>query len=88
MLKIEHSHAGEEFAGLKLEGQVIGPWVEEVRRLSEQILASGAALTIDLSEVAFIDREGVELLRALKARGGVALKSSGFVAEQLKSSER
>jgi len=88
MLRIERSHTGEAFEGLKLEGQVIGPWVEEVRRLSEEILASGAALSLDLSAVAFIDRGGIELLRALKERRGVVLKSSGFAAEQLKSSER
>ncbi len=87
MLRIERSDSAQEFAGLKLEGRVVGPWVEEVRRVSEEILASGVALTIDLSEVAFIDREGIELFRALKARRGVVLHSSGFVAEQFKSSE-
>jgi hypothetical protein len=88
MLKIMCSESANKSVTLKLEGRVIGPWVAEVRRVSEKILVSGAMLTLDLSEVTFIDREGVELFRSLRDRQAMFLNSSVFVAEQLRSWEK
>jgi ABC-type transporter Mla MlaB component len=88
MLKIECSQPADNLINLKLEGRVIGPWVEEVRRVSEKALASGAALTFDLSEVTFVDREGIALLRDLRDRQAMILNTSVFVAEQLSFDER
>jgi hypothetical protein len=85
MLKIMCHESADNSITLKLEGRVIGPWVEEVKRLSEEILASGGTLTFDLSEVSFVDREGIDLFRKLKDRRAMFLSSSVFVAEQLKS---
>ncbi len=85
MLKINCSEPANEPTVLRLEGRVIGPWVEEVKRLSEEVLASGATLIVDLSEVSFVDREGVELFRSLSDRRVLFRNTSVFVAEQLKS---
>lgn len=85
MLKIVCSQPAGNLSRLKLEGRVIGPWVDELRRVSEKILASGATLTFDLSEVTFVDREGIELFRNLRNRQAVFLNSSVFVTEQLKA---
>jgi hypothetical protein len=76
---------GDE-ARLSLEGRIIGPWVDELRRSCEQILATGGALSLDLGEVAFVERDGVRLLKDL-ADGGVAMVNCpAFVREQLKAS--
>ena len=85
MLKIVCGQTGKNSITLKLEGNVIGPWVQEVKRESENVLARGAALTLDLSDVSYVDREGLELLRALKDRQAMLRNTSVFVAEQLKS---
>ena len=87
MLKIECSEKASKSITLRLEGRVIGPWVEEVRRVAEWVLASGAILTFDLSEVTFVDRQGIDLFRNLRDRDATFLNSSVFVAEQLKSGE-
>ncbi len=85
MLKIVSTESAPDSIVLKLEGKVIGPWVEEVRRISEKIFASGRSLTFDLSEVTFLDREGIELFRALREQRAMFLNSSVFVAELLRS---
>jgi hypothetical protein len=70
---------------LRLEGRVIGPWVEELRRSCERTLATGTGLSLDLSHVSFLDRDGVELLRTLRTRDVALVNCSPFVAEQLKA---
>jgi anti-anti-sigma regulatory factor len=69
---------------LGAEGQVVGPWVEELRRSSEQLLIAGTRLVIDLNGVSFVDRDGVQLLRSLKSRGVTVVNCSPFVTAQLK----
>ena len=88
MLKILLVKTTDETPTLRLEGQVIGPWVEELKRLCEQILATGVKLSLDLSDVSFVDRDGVELFRSLRDRHVALLNCSGFVAEQLKTVEQ
>ena len=73
---------------LSLEGQLIWPWVGELERVCEAILASGRGLRLDLSRVSFLSREGVRLLCTLRGREVALLHCSAFVAEQLKSLER
>ena len=88
MLKIVIKEGPPETPVLDLEGQVIGPWVQELDRVCEPILASGAGLSLDLSSVSFISREGVELLSRLRGRRTRLLNCSRFVAEQLKEGTR
>jgi ABC-type transporter Mla MlaB component len=84
MLKIVAVEAGVSDATLKLEGRVIGPWVEELWRSCESVFSRGARLTLDLSEVSFVDRNGVELFRSLQSRQVELLNCSPFVATLLK----
>jgi anti-anti-sigma regulatory factor len=88
MLKIVLGPTVNGRAILRLEGRVIGPWVEEVRRSCDEVLTTGASLTLDCSEVSFADREGVELLRRLRGRDVVLSNCSPFVAEQVKAQGR
>ena len=43
----------------------------------------GAIVTIDLTDVSFVDRAGIALLRMLRNRTQVQLRCSAFVAEQI-----
>ena len=70
---------------LRLEGRVIGPWVDELRRSCERMLMTSTTLALDASEVSFVDRDGVRLLRSLISRGVALQHCSPFVAEQLKA---
>ena len=84
MLKIVTIEQEASQAVLRLEGQVIGPWIDELRRACDDLLAS-RGIALDLAQVSFVERRGVELLRALSARGVPLLRCSPFVAEQLKA---
>lgn len=85
MLKIVIAEPPARGRVLHLEGQIIGPWVEELRRTCDGLLENGG-ITLDLSNVSFVERRGVELLHSLGARGVPLLHCSAFVAEQLKVS--
>jgi hypothetical protein len=75
----------EKTAVVHLEGQVVGPWVAELERVCEPLLAGGAELHLDLSTVSFVGRDGVELLSRLRDGHARLLNCSPFVAEQLKA---
>lgn len=88
MLKIVSVPNGGGTATLFLEGRLIGPWVDELRRSCEQAFGSGEGLTLDLGAVSFVDRGGLELLRCLADRHARLNNCSAFVAEQLRTPER
>jgi anti-anti-sigma regulatory factor len=85
VLKIVAVKPPTEGTVLHLEGQIIGPWVEELRRTCDGLTENGA-ITLDLAQVSFVERRGLELLRALAMRGVRLRHCSAFVAEQLKAS--
>ncbi len=87
MLRISLMASPDEGVSLRLEGQVRGPWVEELRRACAQVLATGRALMLDLTGVSFIDLDGVALCRSLRDQHVALLHCSPFVAEQLKGGE-
>jgi hypothetical protein len=84
VLKISHDASLHGVVILRLEGQVKGPWVEKLRRLCDQCLATRNALALDLTEVSFLDRGGVALCRRLQDRHVALLHCSPFIVEQLK----
>ena len=58
--------------------------MEELGRVCAPILATGTRLSLDLSGVSFVSREGVRLLWRLRDEQVILLNCSRFVAEQLK----
>ena len=84
MLKITAGTPMSQVRTLRLEGQLIGPWVKELERSCEEVRTNGARLVLDLTGVSFIYNEGLAFLRSV-THGVVALiNPSHFVAEQLK----
>ncbi len=69
---------------LKLEGRVIGPWVEELRRICEAYLAEERSLTLELAEVSYADSEGVATLNRFRAIGVKLANCSPFLDQQMK----
>lgn len=83
MLKIEVAETQRERVTVSLEGRMVGPWVEEVRRTCEPFLDDGHLLTLDFSRVSFVDRDGVALCRRLKQGHATIRNCSPFVKEQI-----
>ena len=57
---------------LRLEGRLVGPWVDELGACWKSLLAepnAAGTLRIDLHGVTFIDDSGKALLRALHEQG-------------------
>ena len=84
MLKITEGWTEDGTAVLYLEGQVVGPWLAEIRRCCELVLATNRRLVLDLTNVSFVEREAITLLREMSGRDVAFTNCSPFVAEQLK----
>jgi len=73
---------------LQLEGVVIGPWVDELRRACADArqVENGRKqrLVLDLNGVSFLDTEAVNLFRQLVTDRVSLTNYSVFIAEQLK----
>jgi hypothetical protein len=87
MLRIVRVASPNAAISLRLEGQVKGPWVEELRRACAQELATGRGLILEMTGVSFLDLDGVALCRSLSDRNVALLHCSPFVEEQLKGGE-
>ena len=63
---------------MKLEGRMIGPWVEESRQAWRNLSSSLSRrkLSIDLCGVTFVDEEGLELLQEIYGRTRAAVVSN------------
>jgi len=87
MLRISAIEAAGEPLTLRLDGQVTGRWVKLLQRTCEAQLKKGARVTIDLRNVSFVDREGIDLLRSLTDRRVEILNALPFIAEQIKKAK-
>jgi ABC-type transporter Mla MlaB component len=68
---------------LSLEGELIGPWVEEVEQCWKKVFASlgDRSVHVDLSAVSFVDAAGGALLQRMheagfRFAGGAALRQA------------
>ena len=68
---------------LRLEGKLLEPWMDEVRRAC----AVQAPLRLDLSAVTFVDATAAKYLRELIQQGALITASSGFVSALLEREE-
>ena len=84
MLKISIINDSEQAIELQLEGKLVGPWVEELRKLSDEALSLQKNVSLDLAKVWFVDSRGVTLLHNLAKRQVSELNCSQFVSQQLK----
>ena len=72
----------------QLEGNLAGPWVEELRRLTDDALSQKKSVSLDLRGVRFVDTQGVALLREFSRCQISQVNCSQFVIQQMKEVER
>jgi anti-anti-sigma regulatory factor len=68
---------------LKLEGELLEPWVDSVRDACAARGWRSRRLRLDLAAVTYVDAAGVQLLRDLAAEGAEIAACSSFVGELL-----
>ena len=85
MLRISTVESSDQPATLRLEGQIAGRWVGELRKSCERELSKDKRLIVDLADVSFVDRDGITLLTTLANRQVALVNPQPFVAELLKS---
>jgi hypothetical protein len=73
---------------LKLEGKVLGPWVDELSRACAELRTPADCLRLDLANVTFVDPVGVKLLDDLVEQGATIVGCSGFITDLLNSRRR
>ncbi len=88
MIRITDKSNGDGTATLHLEGRVTGQSVTEVRKSCESYLSHGIPLSVDISEVSFLDVDGLALLKELQRRQVRLMNGSPFVMELLQGGVR
>jgi anti-anti-sigma regulatory factor len=68
---------------IRLEGELLGPWVGSVRDACAARGRRPRRLRLDLAAVSYVDAAGVQLLRDLAAEGAEIAAGSSFVGELL-----
>ena len=73
---------------LKLEGKLLGPWVDELSRACEELSIPPHCLRLDLAAVTFVDPIGVLLLDDLVRQGATIVGCSDFISDLLNGGRR
>jgi ABC-type transporter Mla MlaB component len=87
VLRISVITKSDDNTRLQVEGRLVGPWVEELRRLSSNALSESKGVTLDLEKLLFVDSQGVALLRELASRNVAQLNCSPFILQQLQEAD-
>jgi len=84
VLKISVMGDSDQAIEFALEGKLVGPWVDELCRLSHEALSQNKSVSLNLEKVWFVDARGAALLRDLAGRQVSQYNSSQFVSQQVK----
>ena len=84
MLKLTRLSRTVRALTIKLEGELLEPWVPTVRDACKQRGPRSGRLLLDLAAVSFADAAGVRLLRDLVGEGVEIIACSAFVGELLR----
>ena len=87
MLKITEIARNDSGRTFKLEGKLLGAWVDELRNVCTQPLDRLEQVGLDLAAVTFVNAPGAELLRELIRQGIIITQCSAFVAQLLHAKE-
>lgn len=85
MIRITEISRSDSVVRFRLEGRLADLAMQELRVTVEPCLVAGCGVLLELADVTFADRAGIEGLLALRAAGVVLTACSGFLAEMLRS---
>ncbi len=88
MLRISVADESEKTIQLRVEGWLVGAWVEELRLQSQTAFSKAKSLTLDLEKLWFVDADGAALLRDLAEKNVAQLNCSPFIGQQVKETAR
>jgi hypothetical protein len=83
VLKITEIARSDSATTFKLEGKLLGPWLDELRSICMQSIQRSEQISLDLAAVTFVDGAGAGLMGELIRQGVTIVRCSGFVAELL-----
>jgi hypothetical protein len=67
MLRISVNECEGNIVTLRLEGQITGAWISELKEACERMLTAGYKVTLALSDVSLIDRPALTPLASLRS---------------------
>jgi len=72
---------------LKLEGRIVGQWVNELKKECKKYMDKRSKLSLDLFGVTFIDDQGIKMLRAMVGDQVDLIRCSLFLSELLENGD-
>lgn len=78
------THQEAQMTSFVIEGKLVGPWVKELEKCWESVLAAdpSSVMLVNLAAVTFIDSEGRALLTRMR-RQGVRLLATGVLIKAI-----
>lgn len=87
MLKITEINRTENAVTLKLEGRIAEDFILEIKTVCDAELSNGYHLTLDMSDVCFIERRAVLFFQNLQSLQIALTNCSLFLSEQLRKGD-
>ena len=84
MMRITRVPGTDGVARLHIEGRLAGDGVKELAASCDAYLALRHPLLLDVADVTFVDREGVDVLESAVRRGATLAGCSPFLNELLR----
>lgn len=84
MLRISITDESDNAIQLRIEGWLVGAWVDELRQQTQTAFSQAKTLSLDLEKLLFVDSHGAALLRELARQNVAQLNCSPFINQQLK----
>lgn len=83
MLRISRKAPDSSRLTLILEGRIASDWVSLLEHECSRAMQETPVLSLDLSEVTYLDLRGVDLLRRLQKRGVQLIHASSVIKDLL-----
>jgi anti-anti-sigma regulatory factor len=85
LLKITKIAEDNRSVTLKLEGRIVGRWVNELKKECNKYLDKRSKQILDLSGVTFIDDQGIKMLKAMVGDQVELIRCSLFLSGLLEN---
>jgi anti-anti-sigma regulatory factor len=84
MFRITRIAEDESSVTLRVEGRLVGRWIDELEHECERCMVDRRRVSLDLSGVTFVDDHGIEALRSMGGHHVEVIQCSLFLSGLLK----